>query len=124
MTPSADAGSGERSLEHEDRSLELLAHAVLDEMKAINAFRGFGVPDETIAVLADAVASRIEYAFEVWWSPNWVEPGEPHVWEESGAWQARCKDCLEESPMESSEQDARAWSTIHDKTAHPSTQGN
>ncbi|MDT5218257.1 MAG: hypothetical protein QOF15_362, partial [Mycobacterium sp.] len=85
------------------REIELLHHAVLDEMRAINAFAELGVADDSLQELANAVTIRIDYAFAIKWSPDWVPLGRPHTWRDEHGWHARCNSCLAESSASSSE---------------------
>jgi hypothetical protein len=100
------------------KDLQLLNDAVFDELKAINAFNRFEVSDDALRTFAWAVTTRIEHAFDVKWSPKWVRPGRPHVWQDNGSWHARCNQCLEESPASSSEQIAGNWFDEHYSLAH------
>ena len=100
------------------RELELLHHAVEDELSVYNTIGDFGITDEAIRTLAWAVTTRVEYAFRVTWSPNWVASGRPHVWTEAGEWHARCNDCLQESPSSASESDVNAWFDSHVAERH------
>lgn len=95
------------------RELELLHHAVEDELSYYNLIGDFGIRDEAIQTLAWAVTTRVAYAFEVSWSPDWVAPGRPHLWAELGEWHARCNECLQESPSSANESDAIAWFDSH-----------
>lgn len=94
-------------------SVELLHHAVLDELEASNAFNALGITDSALRTLAWTVTTRISYAFEVTWSPDWVPPGRPHTWRDERGWHARCNDCLAESLASSTTDEAVAWFDDH-----------
>jgi hypothetical protein len=95
------------------KQIELLYGAVLDEMQWKNAFGELGLPDETLHMLARAVTIRVDYAFAVTWSPNWVSPGRPHTWADDDGWHARCNQCLAESPASRTEGEVEAWFDDH-----------
>lgn len=95
------------------RNLELLHHAIRDELANSNGMMSYGLTDEAVRNLAWAVTTRIDYAFTVRWSPDWVPPGRPHVWHEKDRWHARCNQCLQESPASTSENRAVAWFDDH-----------
>lgn len=109
MSDSGDWGSKE---------IELLHNAVLDETRAINAFCDLGVSDESLQVLARAVTTRIDYAFAVRWSPNWVPLGRPHTWRDEQGWHALCNDCLAESPPSRTENEVVVWFDDHSDREH------
>ncbi|GAA4390674.1 hypothetical protein [Tsukamurella soli] len=120
MTGPAEHGPGGAS-PHDERSLReiaLLGDAVLDEMRFINHFRGLGVPDDALESLAEAVTSRIDYAFAVTWSPDWVPSGRPHTWRDEVGWHARCTECLAESAAVGGEDGALAWFDDHAGRKH------
>jgi hypothetical protein len=100
------------------KQIALLHGAVLDEMRWKNAFGDLGLPDDTLQMLARAVTIRIDYAFAVKWSPNWVSPGRPHTWEDDDGWHARCNDCLAESPEPSNKSKVEAWFDDHLEQQH------
>ena len=100
------------------REIELLHHAVLDEMRAINAFCELGVSDESLQTLAKEVTTRIDYAFAVRWSPDWVPVGRPHTWTDEQGWHARCNDCLAESPASETENEVVVWFDDHFDQKH------
>jgi hypothetical protein len=100
------------------RVLELLHGAVLDEMRWKDAFLELNVPDEALMALAEAVANRISYAFAVKWSPDWVEDGKPHKWNDDEGWHARCNDCLAESHASPTEDEVIGWFDDHVHQQH------
>lgn len=102
------------------RDLELLYDAVEDELGVDNAIGQFGITDEAIRTLAWAVPTRVDYAFEVRWSPDWVAAGHSHVWGDATGWHARCTECLQESPPSRSESDAVVWFDAHVAQQHDS----
>jgi hypothetical protein len=114
MSSSGTSDSEDRG----SREIELLHHAVLDEMRAINAFCDLGVSDESVQVLAKAVTDRIDYAFAVRWSPDWVPLGRPHTWSDGQGWHARCNDCLAESPASRTEDEVLVWFDDHAGQQH------
>jgi hypothetical protein len=91
---------------------------VLDELRSMNAFSELGVSDESLQMLAQAVSDRIDGAFEITWSPDWVPLGRPHTWEDEQGWHARCNDCLKESPASRSEDKVVAWFDDHSDREH------
>ncbi|MCG5430845.1 hypothetical protein LV457_00835 [Mycobacterium sp. MYCO198283] len=101
------------------RDVELLHHAVLDEMQAMNSFHQLGVSTDALELLAWAVTTRVDYAFAVRWSPDWVPPGRPHTWRDDEGWHARCNDCLSECAAAPSETEAVAWFDAHAAGTHP-----
>jgi hypothetical protein len=100
------------------KELELLYDAVQDELHTYNAIGRFGLADEAIRTLAWAVTSRIDYAFRIEWSPDWVRPGRPHLWKDEDGWHARCDECAQESRPSASEHDAIAWFDGHAAEMH------
>ncbi|MUM15734.1 hypothetical protein FZI91_09860 [Mycobacterium sp. CBMA271] len=105
----------------ESRDLELLHHAVLDEMKTTNAFHEFGLSEQIMKTLSWAVTTRIDYAFAVKWSPDWVAHGRPHTWRDEQGWHARCNECLAENVSAQAEDEVVAWFDDHSSQEHPST---
>ena len=100
------------------KELELLYDAVRDELRVYNGVEKLGITDEAIRTLAWAVSTRIDYAFSINWSPDWVAPGCPHLWHDEGGWHARCNECLQESPPSASEHDAVTWFDNHVAESH------
>jgi hypothetical protein len=112
------SGTSDEGSEWNTKELELLYDAIQDELQVYNGIGDYGLAEEVIRTLAWAVTSRIDYAFRVKWSPDWVAPGRPHLWENDGGWQARCTECLQESPPLASEHDAVAWFDDHVAESH------
>ncbi len=98
--------------------LRMLYDAVLDEMKAMNAFHQLGASGEALPVLAWAVTDRIDQAFDVKWSPNWVKSGEPHTWSDEQGYHALCNVCLAESGPKDTADTAANWFAAHVATQH------
>lgn len=95
----------------------LVEHAVLDELRHASAFYGdLELTDEQLASLAWAVTTRLDYAFNVRWDPDWVKEGEAHTWVEDGQVFARCTRCLAMSPPCADREAAVAWHVEHAKT--------
>jgi SAM-dependent methyltransferase len=118
-----DPNSGGRP-DNEDPQIEMLYHAVLEEMEAINAVCDFDVSEESLQILAESVTSRIDSAFAVRWSPAWVPLGRPHLWRDKHGWRAVCTDCLAQSPASGTEDEAVAWFDDHSDQQHPQHQAN
>jgi hypothetical protein len=97
----------------ETRELELLYDVIRDELSVYDGAENLGITDEAIRTLARAVTTRLDYAFSVKWSPDWVVRGRPHVWLYEDGWHARCNECLQESPVSSSEHGAVSWFDNH-----------
>ncbi|WP_181158296.1 hypothetical protein [Microbacterium sp. MYb64] len=100
------------------RELELLYDAVRDELSVYNGIGAYGISDEAIRTLAWAVTSRIDCAFDVAWSPDWVTEGHPHLWRDDVGWHALCNECLQERPPMLSEDDVATWFDAHVTESH------
>lgn len=72
------------------RVVSLLEDNVRSELQVVNGIEKLGLSDDVIERLMVGVTSRILYAFDVDWAPDWVRPGEVHAWQEGGVWRARC----------------------------------
>ena len=102
--------------ERAERVVALLEDNVTTELQVTNDGFDLGLSDETIARLAQGVISGLLYAFSVDWSPDWVEAGGVHHWEEAGRFFARCGVCLADSPPSPDEETAVAWAHDHEKS--------
>lgn len=103
---------------YESQVYELLHDAVRDELRIYAGVSGIDLPSEALETFAWAVATRIDYAFSLTWDPDWVSPGEAHVWTENGRIHARCTSCLTVSPPMDSESSVRAWHQRHRTNEH------
>jgi hypothetical protein len=98
------------------RHIELLEDNVRREIEVQNAMGSLGLTDQQIKSLAWAITAEVDYAFDVRWSPDWVGPGEAHVWVDGGQVFARCGQCMQESPPLATKALAREWFVEHNKT--------
>ena len=48
-----------------------LVDNITDELLAQNALRDLGLTDDVLRSIAAAVATNVDYAFDVRWSPRW-----------------------------------------------------
>jgi hypothetical protein len=91
----------------------LLADAVRDELAVSVGIQELDLSSDAIDRLAQAIASRIDYAFRFTWDPSWLSTGEPHVWSEDGNVFARCTACLAVSQASSNAGESSAWHDEH-----------
>jgi hypothetical protein len=106
MTPSVDA-------DRRARVVALLESNVRTELEVVNGMLELHLSEASIERLMEGVTSRLLYAFEVDWSPDWVRPGQAHSWVQDGVFFARCSVCLLDSPSTDSEASAQAWARTH-----------
>lgn len=98
--------------------MDLFRGNVLTELQVQNGVLQLGLADAVLADLADAVTANADYAVDIKWSPDWIKPGEPHVWMDDDGTYARCNDCVAESPASASRADAHAWHASHWAAQH------
>jgi hypothetical protein len=97
----------------DERVSALVEHNVRSELTAQDAILGLGLTVETIDRLAWAITANAQYAFDIQWSPDWVQTGDFHTWEVNGWAFARCPRCLCDSPPQPTRDLARAWMRHH-----------
>jgi len=95
------------------RVVALLEDNVRTELQIADGALGLGLTDDAIETLMGMITSSVLNAFQVDWSPDWVQPGEVHAWEGSEGWHARCAVCLEDSPRSEERQGAVHWAVQH-----------
>ena len=101
---------------------ERLVGSIRDELQAQRALRDLALDDQTLDSLSDAIATNIDYGFDVRWAGRWVRRGDPHRWIENGGTQAEshfgeCLSCrvITEHP---SVESANEWWSRHQSVAH------
>lgn len=99
--------------EREQRVAELLEENVRVEIFAASALNDIDLTQIQVQQLARAVTTSVLYAFAVDWAPRGVKPGDPHTWQSSGRWFARCATCLQDSPGSASRDEAVHWAGDH-----------
>lgn len=58
--------------------------------------RDLHLDETTLDALAKAIATNVEYAFDVKWAPRWAKEGDPHRWVERSpsAGESHFVECL------------------------------
>ena len=105
--------------EYGERVRALLRDAIQDEIGVAAAMMNrVELGEQFIERLAWAVATRLDYAFQFRWNPDWLKPGDIHAWSEDAEWFARCGVCLADSPPSKSNAEAKQWVRGHRLTEH------
>jgi hypothetical protein len=91
---------------------ERLRLAIRAELQAQYAIEDHPVDDQLLDVLAQAVATRIDYGFAFRWEPRWIKPGEPHRWTEGREHFVECLACGR-TTAHPSDAEATDWYSDH-----------
>lgn len=102
--------------EYGRRVQALLSDAVQNELIIAAGIEGVDLSPETIERFAQALVSRLDYAFRFRWDPSWAKGG-PHEWAEGDAHYTRCTSCLAVSPPSVTPEAAYAWYREHASAA-------
>jgi hypothetical protein len=96
------------------RVLQLLIDAVSDELHVVAGMFDIELTEQQFDNITAAVTSRLDYAFDFDWAPDWVKPGTVHTWPTEGGFRSRCGTCLADSPPMPEQEAAALWATDHE----------